>query len=74
MSMSLSLFTLLRAHASGKQEYSSLGMLVDAVMIALFLGIYIAGIVILAKSQHRYTTYAQGIPHIYSNLSCLIML
>ncbi|KAJ5291345.1 hypothetical protein N7478_000596 [Penicillium angulare] len=60
-----------------KHTYSSLEILADAFMVAQFLGIYIAGIVILAKRNYgRYWRHseAQSIPHTYSNLSCLIML
>lgn len=45
-------------------------------MTAMFLGIYLAGIIILAKLHvNRYSyTIARGIPQIYSNLSCFLIL
>ncbi|KAJ5097336.1 hypothetical protein N7456_008057 [Penicillium angulare] len=76
MCASLVILFLNRRRGTRKQTYSSLEILADGVMFVQFLGIYIAGIVILAKRKYgRYwaRSEAQSIPHVYSNLSCLIL-
>lgn len=72
--MSVSLVMLHNYHILGKHKYSPFEMLADAAMGALFLSVYIAGIVILARNRYWNITFARGIPLIYSNLSCLVML
>jgi ABC-type arginine transport system permease subunit len=62
------------------QTYYALEVAVDGLLTSLFLGIYIAGIVILAVVRvgdwHNMYSYkiARGIPQIYSNLSVFLLL
>lgn len=73
--MCASLLFLYSRRKATTQQYPGYEILGDMLLLVLFVGIWIAGIVILAVKEidHWRATYAQGIPHIYTNLSCLIM-
>ena len=67
---------LCRYRKTQSKSHAPLEIALDALMTAMFLGIYLAGIIILAKLHvNRYSyTIARGIPQIYSNLSCFLIL
>lgn len=71
-----SAFMLCRYRKTQSKSHAPLEIALDALMTAMFLGIYLAGIIILAKLHvNRYSyTIARGIPQIYSNLSCFLIL
>jgi hypothetical protein len=72
-------FMLYRYHRSASQSYAPLEIAIDAFLTLLLLGIYVAGVVILASREiSNWSTYynyklARGIPQIYSNLSCILI-
>ncbi|KAJ5348418.1 uncharacterized protein N7506_001671, partial [Penicillium brevicompactum] len=70
-----SAFMLCRYRKTQSKSYAPLEIALDALMTAMFLGIYLAGIIILANLHvNRYSyTIARGIPQIYSNLSCFLI-
>lgn len=64
---------------SGSQSYSLIEIAIDGLMALFLIGVYIAGIAILAS--HDISSWASpwdyrlavGIPQVYSNLSCIIL-
>ncbi|CAG7952587.1 unnamed protein product [Penicillium salamii] len=74
-----SVFMLCRYRKTRSQTYATLEVAIDGFTTVLFMGIYIAGIVILATFNmnswraHSSYTLARAIPQIYSNLSCFLL-
>lgn len=72
-------FMLFTYRKSGNQSYSLLEIAIDGLVALLLLGVYIAGMVILATLEaSRWDSpwdyrVAVGIPQIYSNLSCILL-
>ncbi|OJJ42577.1 hypothetical protein ASPZODRAFT_137196 [Penicilliopsis zonata CBS 506.65] len=72
LSICASIYILYNHRKTGKQHPES-EILSDVFLLVLFLAVYIAGIVILSSRVMRYVVYARSIPHVYTNLACLLM-
>ncbi|KAJ5592201.1 hypothetical protein N7537_009105 [Penicillium hordei] len=63
----------------GSHSYSPFEIAIDGAVTLLLLGVYIAGVVILATHEIRRWDspwdyrLALGIPQVYSNLSCIVL-
>jgi ABC-type arginine transport system permease subunit len=70
---------LTRYRRSGSKSYAALEIAIDALLTLLLLGIYVAGIIILASrgvsnwSDIYDYKIARGIPQVYANLSCILI-
>lgn len=73
ISITIPAFILFRCRKSGSQSYSLLEIAIDGLVALLLLGLYIAGMVLLATREGSGHPLAVGIPQVYSNLSCLLL-
>ncbi|KAJ5396214.1 uncharacterized protein N7487_010517 [Penicillium crustosum] len=79
ISGTIPVFMLFMYRKSGSQSYSLIEIAIDGSMALFLIGVYIAGIAILAS--HDISSWASpwdyrlavGIPQVYSNLSCIIL-